>query len=310
MNPIAFTSLCLVASLLAVGPHASAQVSLVVAHLVQGCVDFKFSPHCVRLDETHAHPALLRLCCFMKLGQESPVDANFVEFGSLLSGEALFVDAFCHRTLLLAAITRTANCVTLIFWFYSYLAPPAPLVAAVMTQRLSSLNAISYLRRTCFDGSNKSIDLGFTFVTTDSAGNRVERTLHVPLSTLMPIPFLEVRRVLRNRVVVLASTIPVLYLSLSRVIRGWCLLQIGEMSTKITNTGSANPARASALPATIPSRYKLPSEIQGYIVPQQAINGPESREFSMKLSVTAGNDEVPGGIARLLSSLQDTITTK
>jgi hypothetical protein len=81
-------------------------------------------------------------------------------------------------------------------------------------------------------------------------------------------------------------------------------------NTKITNPGAAAPPQTSALLASLPARYAPSSGIQGSYVPQQAANGPESREFSMKVRMAAGNNDVPGGISRLLSSLQDSIFTK
>jgi hypothetical protein len=56
------------------------------------------------------------------------------------------------------------------------------------------MSTINFVKSIGFDAEGKAIKMDFTFDAVNaSTGQRTERTLHVPILTMVPVPFLRVR---------------------------------------------------------------------------------------------------------------------
>jgi hypothetical protein len=68
-----------------------------------------------------------------------------------------------------------------------------PLNAAVDAQAKAALTTVTYLQKLGLDEKGVARTVDFTYTTTNqTTGFRVQRTLRVPLLTIVPIPYLRV----------------------------------------------------------------------------------------------------------------------
>lgn len=69
-----------------------------------------------------------------------------------------------------------------------------PLNAVIDAQVKAAMATVKFVKDIGFDENGKAVKVDFTFDSVNaSTGERTERTLHVPILTMVPVPFIRVR---------------------------------------------------------------------------------------------------------------------
>jgi hypothetical protein len=69
-----------------------------------------------------------------------------------------------------------------------------PLTAVVEAQAKAALHTVEFISKVGFDNSSNLVTVDFYYNTVNATtGSRIENVIQVPLLTIMPIPFLQVR---------------------------------------------------------------------------------------------------------------------
>jgi hypothetical protein len=81
---------------------------------------------------------------------------------------------------------------------------------------------------------------------------------------------------------------------------------MGQMRALLNSTSGASGGLGSA------SKYLQATSMTAMVSTQQQTKGnsKDQREYSIQMKVTAEQDELPAGVYRILSALEDSITTK
>lgn len=162
-----------------------------------------------------------------------------------------------------------------------------PLVAVVDAQAKAAMNTVNFINSVGFtdEGSTKKATMvEFSFDTVNSTtGEVITNKLTVPLLTIIPIPYLRV-----------AS----------------CTI---DFNAKISSVKKSSINSDTSLSATVSGSYgsKLFSSVSFEASVSSKIStkysNEEQREFSMAIHIEAVQDEMPAGMAKMLSLLEEAI---
>lgn len=157
-----------------------------------------------------------------------------------------------------------------------------PLVAVVHAQAQAALATVDFIKSVGFDESNKvfNVDFKYTKTTPEGPGNY---GLSVPILTIVPIPFLRIEET------------------------------IVEFNAKITSVEYQTVTTENKLSVHLSARagWGLGSAKLkvSYSHQRQTTKGEKvQREYSLAVKVTAVQDEMPGGMEKVMGILESLIT--
>lgn len=158
-----------------------------------------------------------------------------------------------------------------------------PLNAVVEAQAKAALTTVNFIKEVAFDQEGKSRQVNFTYTRSDNDGKTREYNLSVPFLTMLPIPYIAVKK---------ASI---------------------DFNAKITSTVSSNVSdslktdvNANASTGFWFMRAKLQSKVA--YQKNSSSNGKEQRTYDLHINVEACNEEMPAGTERLLTILEQSIS--
>jgi hypothetical protein len=158
-----------------------------------------------------------------------------------------------------------------------------PLTAVIQAQAASALTTIDFIKSVGMDSNGSIINVEFIYnITNATSGQRQANSLKVPLLTIVPIPFINVDE---------------------------CTITFNAKLTSVTlrstDTDTSLGVEASGGgtfgPVTAEFKAKFSTQLT------TSDSNKEEREFSMKIFVRAVQDEMPSGLARILSILEQAV---
>jgi Protein of unknown function (DUF2589) len=161
-----------------------------------------------------------------------------------------------------------------------------PLVAVVDAQAKAAVATANFVQEIGFEdstagGVRHAIAVEFTYNTTNTTSGAVQtNTLSVPLLTILPVPYLRVK-----------SCVIQFNAKVSSVQRQ----SIESKSTYSKSSSRSSWWSSSSLKTSVSSQT------------ENKYSNTEAREFSMMVRVEAVQDEMPGGLAKVLSILEEAI---
>jgi hypothetical protein len=180
-----------------------------------------------------------------------------------------------------------------------------PLVATIRAQAQAALTTLDFVQSVGFDENGDAISVEFVFNRTNGTTGIVEENIvSVPLLTIVPIPYLRVS---------LAAPCPELPSTIQRVVPLVTAWQVQEMTIEfnakinsVTKQSSERTAQTrwndsrrnwwwwgGSHQASFSSQSKSQS------------SNEEQRTFSLKVFVRAVQDDMPGGMRRVLNLLEE-----
>ncbi len=157
-----------------------------------------------------------------------------------------------------------------------------PLNAVVEAQAKAALTTVNFIKEVAFDQEGKARQVNFSYTRSDTDGKTREYNLSVPFLTMLPIPYIAVKK----------ATI--------------------DFNAKITSTVSADTSdslksdvNADASTGFWFMRAKIQSKVSYQKTNSSAAK--EERTYDLHINVEACNEEMPAGTERLLTILEQSI---
>lgn len=160
-----------------------------------------------------------------------------------------------------------------------------PLNAVVEAQAKSAISTTNFIKEVAFNEENEVVNVDFKYNKKNENGSDQQFTLTVPFLTMLPVPYISVRE--------------------AKI----------DFNAKITsiNESSTESNFSQQVDASIGGRYWFVSaKVNSKTSYQKQTSTSEKAErtFDMRVSVTAGNQEMPAGTERILTLLEEVITEK
>ncbi len=157
-----------------------------------------------------------------------------------------------------------------------------PLNAVVEAQAKAALTTVNFIKEVAFDQEGKARQVNFTYTRSDTDGKTREYNLSVPFLTMLPIPYIAVKK----------ATI--------------------GFNAKITSTVSADTSDSlkTDVNADISTGFWfMRAKIQSKVSYQKTNSSAakEERTYDLHINVEACNEEMPAGTERLLTILEQSI---
>jgi hypothetical protein len=182
----------------------------------------------------------------------------------------------------------------------------APLKAAIEAQALAAQSTIDFIQKIGFQGSadpqakdllfdkpSEDADAGtirnitFTYKKKDEAGEEKDFKLSVPLLTITPIPYIRIDEM----------TI--------------------DFKAKLTDMIQSESASQSSVSASSKGKFsafwspvKMEFRASATYKTTSSTAASQKREYSMDIHVRAVQDEMPGGLSKILDILEDAVSDK
>jgi hypothetical protein len=157
-----------------------------------------------------------------------------------------------------------------------------PLNAVVEAQAKAALTTVNFIKEVAFDPEGKARQVSFSYVRRDTDGKTREYNLQVPFLTMLPIPYIAVKK----------ATI--------------------DFNAKITSTTQADSSEslktdtnAGAGGSWWFAKAKLETKVAYQKTTSSSVK--EERTYDLHINVEACNDEMPAGTERLLTILEQSI---
>jgi hypothetical protein len=163
-----------------------------------------------------------------------------------------------------------------------------PLTAVIDAQAKAAVSTANFVNTMGFteadtDGVKEAVMIEFTYTTTNATTGEVQTSvMGVPLLTILPVPYLRIKT---------------------------CLI---EFNAKISGFSKSETMVQSSLSTTMSAKagvwFASTSMSTTFSSTVERKNSEsESREYSMKVRVEAVQDEMPGGLSKMLSVLEEAI---
>lgn len=162
-----------------------------------------------------------------------------------------------------------------------------PLSAAIEAQSKAALASVDFIRAVGFDSDGNVLNVVFKYKgAKDEQGQESEQTLQVPLLTIVPIPFIRIDNMdIGFKASISQST------------------QTQDKSSSVNEASAGITAKASYLWASAQMNASVSSK-------KDTSSTRDSRyavEYTMDINVHAVQDDMPGGMAKVLNLLTESI---
>ena len=162
-----------------------------------------------------------------------------------------------------------------------------PLSAAIEAQSKAALASVDFIRAVGFDSDGNVLNVVFKYKgAKDEQGQESEQTLQVPLLTIVPIPFIRIDNMdIGFKASISQST------------------QTQDKSSSVSEASAGITAKASYLWASAQMNASVSSK-------KDTSSTRDSRyavEYTMDINVHAVQDDMPGGMAKVLNLLTESI---
>lgn len=156
-----------------------------------------------------------------------------------------------------------------------------PLNAVVEAQAKAAITTVNFIKEAAFDKNGNALQVNFSYTRPDDDGKTREFNLSVPFLTMLPIPYITVKK----------ATI--------------------DFNAKITSTVSADVADSLKTDTSLDvnSSWFVRAKLQSKVSYQKTTSSAakEERTYDLHINVEACNEEMPAGTERLLTLLEQTI---
>lgn len=158
----------------------------------------------------------------------------------------------------------------------------APLTAAIQGQAKAAMNSAEFIRSVGFDESNNAVVVEFNYEKTTEEGAATNVSLKVPFLTLINVPFIRIQEM----------TIDFEF-------------TVHKSVTKdTTTTKNASLNYSGGVDVLF---YKTDLELEASYSKERSVSSSLDKTATFKMSVRAGSDDIPAGLAEMLDLLKETV---
>lgn len=158
-----------------------------------------------------------------------------------------------------------------------------PLNAVVEAQAKAALTTVNFIKEVAFDKEGKARQVNFNYTRSDGDGKTREYNLSVPFLTMLPIPYIAVKKANIAFNAKITSTV----------------------SASTSDTLQSEVSADASLSYYWFARAKLQTKVSYQKTNSSAAK--EERTYDLSINVEACNDEMPAGTERLLTILEQSI---
>jgi hypothetical protein len=158
-----------------------------------------------------------------------------------------------------------------------------PLNAVVEAQAKAAITTVNFIKEVAFDKEGQARQVSFTYTRSEADGTAREYKLSVPFLTMLPIPYIAVKK----------ATI--------------------DFNAKITSTVSSDSSDSLKTDTNADAStgfWFVKAKVNTKVAYQKtnSSSGKEERTYDLHINVEATNEEMPAGTERLLTILEQSIS--